>query len=220
MHVHRFDTQIRSLTSATPRRAMLAGLTGGLISAGLPGLGVDVVEARKKRRKRKKKRKDAKPKTRIDAFCAGLTGNGGMSIGSPDARLAQTFTALRSGQLVRAEVQISELSDVSGDFLLQIATVDDAGVPTNELLASATVADAKVPDGRSSVAFTFTNPATVEAGKLYALILTRPGAESLLWVGDLGNPCGGQSFDSDSQTAPFEPFVADIDVIYTTFVRS
>jgi hypothetical protein len=221
METPRLAALTRFFSVAASRRGMLAGLTGGLLATGVISLDEDDAEARKKdKRRKKRKNKNTKPKAKVDAFCAGLTGSSGMSIGSPEARLAQTFTALRSGQLVRAEVQISELSDVSGDFLLHVAAVDDSGVPTNELLASAMVADQDVPDGTSTVAFVFSNPATVEAGTQYALILTRPGAESLLWVGDRGNPCGGRTFDSNSQTVPFEPFAADIDVIFTTFVRS
>jgi hypothetical protein len=209
----------------TSRRGLLAAATAGLLAARQLAIGGAEGEAKKKRSRKRKRKNNRKKNDRTtiqtDAICpVGAGVNGGLASTDGNNRFAQTFTALKSGELVRAELLIFQFSSEFGDFILQVGTVDAFGVPTNEVLASTSVAGAGVPSGESTIAFAFARPATVAAGEQYALILTRPGSNGLRWQGHFGDTCGGRAFVSNDQTAPFEPLDVDNDFIFTTFVRS
>jgi hypothetical protein len=226
MDMMQFDTLIHSFTTAASRRGALGALSGGLLAAGpLVRLTSDS-EARKrgKRKRRKnKKGKKQKSKTIVDATCSGPF-NIGFKRDSGTARFAQTFTAIASGALVKAEFDLAKDTGSEGDYILRLSSVDGKGVPTNDVLAETTVANADVPAQFVTVPFTFTDPFPVEAGKAYALVLTRPGGQLQL-DGNRNNPCSGQAFVSEDQTAPFNKVEVDgfdfvIDFIVTTFIRS
>jgi hypothetical protein len=174
---------------------------------------------RKRRKNRKSKNRKNNPKIRVDATCPTL-GSVISSVTDGNFRFAQTFTALASGPLVKAEILASKEPGSDGDFVLRLSPVDASGVPTNEVLAETSVAAANMPDGVSTVTFTFGNPAPVVAGGEYALVLTRPGGTFVAWSGQLGNPCAGQHFFSADQEKPFQPDTSGVDRDFTTFVRS
>jgi hypothetical protein len=228
--VERFDTLLRSLTAVASRRVVLTALAGGVFAAHPLASGYEVAGARKrgKRRNRRKRRANQNqlqsspppaPITRVDAICVGA-GNSGLGSNNANARVAQTFTARASGQLVSAELPVFKPADSAGDYVLRLAPVDGVGVPTNDVLAETVVANADVPANRSKVTFTFGQPASVVLGTLYALVLTRPGGDFLQWAGDTGIACAGQSFLSLDQTAPFESLNDDLDLVFKTFVSS
>ena len=202
------------------RRGVLAVLSGGAFASHRLAFGDDEAEARKRRNKKKRKRKNRKPKVRADVVCPGPADDGGLTIGFPNVRLGQTFVARSSGSLVKAELLIEESPGASGDYVLHLATVDAFGVPTNDVLATASVANPRVPEGQSTVTFTFARPAAVVANTQYALILFRPDSDSLFWRGHFGDTCGGRTFDSASLTAPFNARNLELDLIFTTFLRS
>jgi hypothetical protein len=135
-----------------------------------------------------------------------------------DARWAETFTALTSGSLVRAETEIGK-SGPAGDFAMQILATDAAGDPTNTVLASTTIPDAFVPTGNSRIAGLFATPASVVAGEQYAFVITRPGEE--FTIRDRGdNPCpAGAEYLSPSQTAAFGGADTCCDLIFAVFVE-
>jgi hypothetical protein len=202
------------LASASSRRGLLGGLAAGLLMADPVGAAAK----RKVKRKKRNKKKD-RIRTRADALCAESTGSS-VALPSPDARVAQTFTAIRSGTLVRVEVEISNSAGTVGDYFLQVAPVDAFGVPTNEVLADAAVASEAVPDGISRVDFPFPQPPKVVAGDRYAVVLSRPEVGPQ-WSGRSGDGCpGGRAFVSDDLTAPFRSLSLSFDFIFTTFVRS
>jgi hypothetical protein len=65
----------------------------------------------------------------------------------------------------------------------------------------------------------FANPPSVVAGQQYALILTRPGAPWVAWVGDVNNPCDGTAFASNTQTGDFfNDGFRSTDNFFATFV--
>jgi hypothetical protein len=204
----------RALTITTSRRAVLAGIGG----AGLSASGE--ISARKRgRRKRHKKRRqqNGNGPARVGATCPAPsdTNLGGFS---GENRLAQTFTAVASGQLLRAELLVQKFAESTGDYVLRISPVDDAGFPSNEVLDAAIVIDSRVPDGESTVTFLFAGAASLTAGTAYALVLTRPGGEgNFAWSGH-EDTCDGQAFASIDQEAPF--VATDIDLVFTAFVRS
>jgi len=217
------STLPRSFTLAASRRGLLAGLTGGVFAVGALGMDHDA-EARKhgKNRKRKgrKNKKQNRPRTRTDATCGGGS-DANLGAFSGNNRLAQTFTAIRSGPLVSAQILILKLAgDTAGDFVLRLSPVAKSGevnAPANEVLAETSFTDAALPVGESTVTFTFATPFTVVAGTEYALVLTRPGGGQFAWSGH-GDSCSGQAFVGLDQTGAF--IDTGIDLIFTTFVRS
>ena len=133
----------------------------------------------------------------------------------PGDRDVQTFTAQRTGSLVRGETEISKLGGAA-DWVMQIVTTDGSGIPTNNVLASTTIPNASVPDGDSTIVGSFTSPASVVAGQQFGLLITRPG-ESYTLRDRSDNPCPGQEFFSASGG----PFMAEpiFDFVFAVFVK-
>lgn len=225
MHSNSLRVIHRSLT-APSRRGLFSFLMGGLLIAGPQALTSDEAAARKRRkrgkkrkRSRDKRRKQQRPRTRVDTACSGPASIT-FKRESGTARFAQTFTAIASGLLIRAELDLAKDPGSEGDYILRLSPVDSEGLPTNDVLAETSVANDDVPVAFLTVPFTFVDPLPVKAGKVYALVLTRPGGQ-LHWDGNVNNPCSGQAFVSEDQTAPFtEVSVAGADFIITTFIRS
>lgn len=210
----------RFMPGLTSRRGFIGGLTSGLLAPGLAATRGDAADVKRKRRKKRKKTSE-KPRTRRDATCLALGETGtAFGVAEGDRRFAQTFTALASGPLVRAELLIVRNTDTAGDYILHLGAVDAFGTPTNEVLAWTSVASNGVPDGTSTVSFTFANPFSVRAGTRYALIVTQPGSGFLRWQGHLGDTCPGRAFVSPDQTAPFAAGGNQFDLDFTIFVRS
>lgn len=219
-HIH-VAAMRRSLTSGFSRRGLLASLiaTVTAVNAG------DLAAKRKGKRKGKRKKRNKQdrpqdiPQTRADAQCALQDGSGVPSV--PNGRIAQAFTAIQSGDLVRADLELSDSIGLLGDYILHLAPVDAFGFPTNAVLASASLPGEQVPNGVISVAtFTFVQPAKVVAGTQYALVLSRPEVGIEAWVGRNDNACTGRTFTSDGLASPFVGFAQNIDLIFATFVRS
>jgi hypothetical protein len=225
MNMERRDQPLGSLPANLSRRDLFAGLTGGLLMALSSVLGAEEAAAKKKRKKRKKHKQTpmpqtpATPATKADATCSGPsdTTTGGSN---GDHRLAQTFTALASGPLVRVDLPGHKLAGSGGAYILRLSPVDGAGVPTNTILASASMPNLSVPDGNTTLTFTFADPASVVAGTQYALVLTRPNSNQMAWRGHVGDTCSGSHFYSLSQTAAFYESVTTLDLNFTTFVTS
>ena len=133
----------------------------------------------------------------------------------PGDRDVQTFTAQRTGSLLRGETEISKLGGAA-DWVMQIVTTDGSGTPTNNVLASTTIANASVPDGDSRIAGLFASPASVVAGQQFGLLIARPG-ESYTLRDRSDNPCPGQEFFSASSG----PFMAEpiFDFVFAIFVK-
>ena len=75
--------------------------------------------------------------------------------------------------------------------------------------------------GDSLVTFVFANPATVQAGKDYALIWTGSGSGDVLSVAaNSSDTCPGAAFQSQSLLGSFASAFPIYDLVFTTFVRS
>jgi hypothetical protein len=133
----------------------------------------------------------------------------------PGDRDVQTFTAQRTGSLVRGETEISKAGGTA-DWVMQIVTTDGSGTPTNNVLASTTIANAAVPDGDSRIVGLFGSPASVVAGQQLGLLIARPG-ESYTLRDRSDAPCPGQEFFSASGG----PFMAEpiFDFVFAVFVK-
>jgi len=215
-----------SLSPVPSRRGLLAGL-GAAVLAGssheLAAKGKRNGNGKGKRKKRKQRNgkndPPAAPQARADAQCANP--NGGAVDGTPEGRVAQTFTALQSGELVRAELLFVVPDDSLGDYFLHLAPVDAFGFPSNGVLATASGPGVPDPNNTPTVqTFTFPQPATVVAGTQYALVLSRPEVGIVGWQARLDNGCAGRTFASDTLTSPFVGVGQNVDLIFTTFVRA
>jgi hypothetical protein len=152
-----------------------------------------------------------------DAGCPGHADGTISALG--DERQAQTFTALRTGALTRASIEINKGSLLQqGDFVLQILEVGGGGTPTDTALASATIPDESVPQGGAAVAVSFANPPTVVAGHGYAIAIGRPGNLTTFSVHTRsGNPCGGEIFHNTGDGWGLE--AGDADFVFQTYVQ-
>jgi hypothetical protein len=227
MPIDDFAVRLHPLTTEASRHRLLAGSISGLGAVLWATLSGSVTAKNTKRRCKNKQRKQRRKRNRTstppppaaaitpDAAC--IVASNGTSGGSEDERLAQTFTALASGPLVRADLGIEKQLGTTGIYALRLSPVDGSGVPTNQVLAETVVADSRVPDGPSTVSFSFANPAILAAGTEYALVLTRPGAFDARWqVMDTG--CGDRIFFSFDQIQEFFPTGEGFDFIFTAFV--
>jgi hypothetical protein len=190
--------QESATASGRNRRLTRLGLLGGVVLAML-GFGHSPAQA-----------------ALLDANCPGPPDDGTNL--DADSRLAQTFTALHTGTVVRAEVAVNK--DSSGPpFTMQVLNTDSSGIPVNGVLGSATIPDSSVPDGNTTLAGTFSTPASVVAGHLYALVITRPADWFL--TDRHGDPCPGQEIFSPDQTSPFGPAMgpSQYDFVYSVFVN-
>ncbi len=157
------------------------------------------------------------PREVLDANCPGPR-VGGVGV-VPTVARAQTFTALNSGKLTSAQVQLFQSFTNSGDLTMEIRTVDGSGAPTDTVLASATIPSAQIPDAPPTATLTFTfdpaNAATVVAGQQYALVLRTTAGQYTISLAQ--NPaCLGSEYDSERG----EPFRENdlYDLIFAVFV--
>jgi hypothetical protein len=153
----------------------------------------------------------------LDAQCPG-PGDGGTFLALGDRREAQTFTAIHSGALTRATIEIDKpLLSEDNDFVLSILPTSN-GVPLDPPLASVTIPTASVPLGPTTLDATFPAPATAVAGQTYALAIGRPGNLTNFTVHTRsGDPCGGGPFfNTGPGWSPENP--ANVDIVFQTFV--
>jgi hypothetical protein len=139
---------------------------------------------------------------------------------SSTARLAETFTALNTGQLTRAQIAIDKGGSTTGDFVIDVRSLDGAGAPTEYVLASTAVLDSSVPNGNSNLTGTFSAPASIVAGQRYALVLSRPGGGQWAVKTNQNNPCpDGQEFVSSGAGVAWTATGAGAyDAVFAVFV--
>lgn len=193
----RFDAASRMIAS---RRTLLGGLVAVVSTTTGAVIPESLAKKHKKKRHKKPKHPPAGPTAYADASC-NATGGGVSAV-----RVAQTFRALRSGQLTSATAFLT--ANLAGlDLDVEIWSVDSAGRP-NAVLAGATVANipASSEDNPRPVTATFSGPATVVAGLRYALVVTGAAADFYIFDCNPGNPCpDGQTYSAPSATGAFSP---------------
>ena len=131
----------------------------------------------------------------LDAHCGDPTNPVGSSFNSIP-RVGQTFTALNTGQLTSATVNVNKVgqptpSQPDAVFSMQIRPVDRSGVP--EESAASAIATESVPapalTGFRPLTANFSSPASVVAGQQYALVVERTA--DVFGVGTAAVPCAG-----------------------------
>jgi hypothetical protein len=235
----RFNRLARSLTAAGSRRQTFAVLAGslGLLSF----VQRDAAEARKKCPPcKKRKQGKCKGKKPDGTLCAGGACQSGSCVPAAagpvtaaDAacpgpyptntlhpRNAQTFRALRSGQLTSASVAIY-LNPEGADFDMEIWSVNQANAP-NAVLAGTTIANVPetVAPGPRTLTGTFAAPATVVAGLRYALVITGQPGQSFGLLANGSNPCpDGMLFYATTTDGAFTA-LPTADMGFVTFVTA
>jgi hypothetical protein len=154
-----------------------------------------------------------------DAKCEGPSNS---TIG--DYRVAQPFTALNTGHLVRFQAVARNVAAPSS-WTVQIDAIDGSGKPANAPLAETTIPVGTTPPtgGPLQVEGSFPTPALVTAGTTYALVIapSTPGIGNLPMATD-GDRCPGQAYGDDAAnpgTWPFSYAALGLDLIFATFVE-
>ena len=128
-------------------------------------------------------------------------------------RFAQTFTVQQTGRMVAARFLVNNFPDGT-DFIIELRTVDGAGLPTSSVLAAATVPDVQATDaGANAMAVTglFPNPPAVNAGDAYALSITDSPDSTYGIRQTTGDACSGIAFQQDgSVNGIYSPIGGDI----------
>jgi hypothetical protein len=141
-----------------------------------------------------------------------------------DRREAQTFAAQHTGLLDRVTFFVNNLSTNDPDFLVQILSTDQNGVPTDNVLAETAVPRDSVAGGVSEFDISFAQPASVTSGGVYAMAVSRPHANFLVptWAIATRNPdaCQGQSFYSYGPNLPWNLEPSPGDIIFQSYVNS
>ena len=136
---------------------------------------------------------------------------------SDGTRVAQSFTATRSGTLRQIKIGIVKNPSGSGDYLVQVVRMDGT-VPSNnaiDVIAAAVVPDAQVKTGETTLVVSF-GTTRLTQGTEYAVVVSRPSGFALLHTG--GETCEGRVFVASS-TEAFSPTAATFrDVIVTVRV--
>jgi hypothetical protein len=136
------------------------------------------------------------------------------------AKVAQTFTALNTGQMTSATMQASRPAGTTEDYVMEVRTVDMSGIPTETGLGSAAVPASGLPDDVFAY-FTghFSTPASVVAGQQYALVLSRPGT-SVIAGAKAADPCAGVGYSASVITEPFSVLCPTTcwDLVFAVFV--
>jgi hypothetical protein len=212
MDGNRFDDTLKVLTQRMgTRRTLLAGLL--LLGGAAGGL--------------RPTRTDARVRLRRAFQCPGPTEDvfeQGSGVGN-GARLAQVFTARRTGSLRQIRVALTKDPGTTGDYVVQLVKVTGSpnGTPSNsaaDILAKFTIPDAKVPVGTSTLTGKFTGPKLVQ-GTEYAAVVKRLGnttltARTRVGSGGADDCPNSQMFASSGEQAFETVFIQDMIVTVLT----
>ena len=165
----RFDETIKGFSQRLGnRRTLLAGLL--LLGGATAGLRPPATDARRRR-----KRAFQCPGPTEDTFGIGSDGS--------RARLAQVFTASRTGSLRQIKIAVVKKPNPGSDYVVQLVKVSGSpnGTPSNsaaDVLAEVTIPDGNVPAGASTLTGSFSGPKLVQ-GTEYAAVINRLGNTEL-----------------------------------------
>jgi hypothetical protein len=158
------------------------------------------------------------PATTADAFCPAS----GFATGFTAARqFAQSFVALRSGQLTSATVNLTS-NDDGVDFTMEIRNADALGRPT-DVLATTTIADVAQTLGNQpprTITGTFASPATVIVGHRYALVVTGVPNQQFAFEIAENDPCADGNFFFDPSASGTFDALSNVDLVFATFVTA
>jgi hypothetical protein len=156
------------------------------------------------------------------SFADGSTATRGPDNPSP-LSLAQTFTAGLSGGLDGVDLPLARAAETAGPLTVEIRNVIEGVVPGTMVLASESVEATTVPtesQGLAFIAIRFDEPATVEAGVRYAIVVYTGDSNFYRWGLDSSNPyAGGSSFTTRaSPPVDWGGPGFDFDFAFKTFV--
>jgi hypothetical protein len=182
MESPQFDTTMRKLQMHSGRR----GTLGLLLGSALGLLRLESGDAKGKKKRKKKRKKPQAPQSppappasppppsvpvaRADASCI-VTNPAGNGAGA--AQVAQTFAAIRTGQLTSASIQL-RVNGAGMDFDIEIWTVDENDLP-DTFIAGTVITNVPATGfpGPRQLTATFPSPAPVVSGTRYAIVITK-----------------------------------------------
>jgi hypothetical protein len=153
-----------------------------------------------------------------DASCPGPGTVGNSASG--DHQFAQTFTAIHTGALTRAQIEVFDFAPPagSGDYVVSIHVVNDSGIPTTTVLATTSVPNPAPTDEVRTIEAIFDSPLQVATGHQYALVVSRPGSLNMNVRTRDGDPCAGGGFYTRSGDT-FIPS-GNLDLVYAIFIAT
>lgn len=157
------------------------------------------------------------------ASCAGCYIVAGVAFpNDPSVRFniewAQTFTAGRTGTLTSVQIRAAKVSTESGSLEVAIASQDSTGSP-DATLASTTMPASSFTSTDTPVTVTFANPAEVQAGEGYAMVLSTTGITAYQLGASEGTYPGGNLLLREKSNG-FDPWTASsgLDIKFATYV--
>jgi hypothetical protein len=197
----RFDDAAKVIGGT--RRATLTGGAALAVGGVLAAFSPRAARAAKKRPKK--------------AYTCALPADDAITFGGGGAaRLAQSFTATRSGTLKQISVEVTK-QGFTEDYVVQLVKVN-AGVPSEsplDVLAAATIPGAQVPVGTSTLTAKFATT-QLTPGTQYAVVVSRPGSNDLELPDRTGDDCEGDMFSAVGGGAFSD--LGDLDMIVTVLV--
>jgi hypothetical protein len=243
MDAQRFDRLLRSLSMTPSRRGALGLLAGSALAGLLGFEQQTTTAKGKGKGKRKGKRKKCVDSSQITICHQGQTlsvsncalpahlahGDTEGACPSPSfteiacpgpneggvsgtGRVAQTFVANGNGAIATAKVEIGGAS-AGDDFVFEIRSVDQNGVPTSNVLGTSQVNDVAAIATPTFVTATFTPPVPVTFNTTYALVVSKTGGGPL-FDRRTGDDCAGTFFNDPGAINAFVPN-ASTDLIFT-----
>ena len=222
MDAEQLDALSRTLAAGYSRRGVTRLLGGFAFGGPMALLGLTAAEARRKKKKKHKKtskKSDALvPSPRLAPVivtCAGPSDN----VGAGSARHAQSFTAPVTGQLISAQVELL-ISNAGNGYILDIRTLDNAGMPTGTILASGRIntAPAASPTAPVTVFAEFSPSAPVQAGTGYALAVTAdPGQPLYVGTRSGRDACPGDHLSDTQGNGEF--FLNSGDLVFSVTIQ-
>jgi hypothetical protein len=141
--------------------------------------------------------------------CPPPPGNGSGLGGGGTTRLAQSFTATRSGTLNQIKVAINKPAGSAGDFVVQLVTMDGALPSSNpfDVIAAATVLNDQVKAGNTTLVAHFATT-RLKNDTQYAVVVSRllvggvSGSFEVFGpIGSSGAACEGDAFSATGSNA-------------------
>lgn len=96
--------------------------------------------------------------------------------------LGQTFTALNSGEVTSVQMHLQRYGEGPGELIVDLTTVDSSGKPATTLASTTVPASEVSENGYSLVTANFADPASIEAGQQYGLVISSASGCCYAWA--------------------------------------
>ena len=214
MTAQRFDRLVSAFGAAPIPRRLISALGIGFLLALRGATFSEVAQAKKKRKKKRGGKNTASPPPSSPTAPLAIAyqcPNAGevTNVYAGDRRVAQAFTAIRTGTLREIQLFIIKPPGSAGDYVVQLVKASGTPpLPSNspfDVIAATTIPDGIVPQGNATLSAIFAGTPVFQ-GLAYAVVLSRPGTT----LGGLtvrtrfsATECEGQLADTGTPAGPF-----------------